>query len=706
MKICEAPDRIRDVVLNGLSLSLEEIVAVARYRARVSLDPAAARRVGFSRAVVERLVADRAKVYGLTTGFGSKRDILIDPEELGQLQENLIRSHACGVGDPLREDEARAAMLLRANTLARGNSGVRPVVIEALLEFLNRDVFPWIPSKGSLGASGDLAPLSHLALSLCNDPEARFYRPDPDEPAPDGPRSEGGRAPDYVAKPTAWRFGAAPEGLFGGRDGLSPLVLRAKEGLALNNGTQVSVAIGILTLFDAIVLLESGELACALSLEATKGVRDAFDPRLHAARPLEGQPQTAANIRAFTEDSQILTVPLNTARLHRARWALAAAAEILEDREGTGRKDLVERARELGDRLVALEDDSPHLLERERAALSAAERDRLPERAVNQRIYREALGPIRSEVLALYASLLEAPLAGESVKGRDFLADAVSQLQLALPEMPSVQDDYSFRCTPQVIGTTRKVVEDVRRTLVIEANSATDNPLIFPPRGDAFEGTVEAYAASLTVKECLESVVSGGNFHGEPIAVALDTLAIALAELGSISERRTAHLVDGNLSNGLPSLLVERSGLNNGLMIPQYVAAALVSENKVLAHPASVDSIPTCENTEDHVSMSPLAALKCRQILENVEIVVAIELLTAWQGVYFRRPFRCGRATERLWEAMEEAGLRPVRTDRVLYRDIDWSRSFLKRGGAWHLARAYGAGAAVETGADRPAGGG
>jgi histidine ammonia-lyase len=692
VKICEVPDRIREVVLDGRSLSLEEIVAVARYRARVRLDPAAARRVGCSRAVVERLVADRAKVYGLTTGFGSKRDILIEPEELGQLQENLIRSHACGVGDPLREDEVRAAMLLRANTLARGNSGVRPVVIEALLEFLNRDVYPWIPSKGSLGASGDLAPLSHLALSLCNDPEARFYAPDPGEPPPDGPRSEGGRAPDYVEKPAAWRFGPAPEGLFGGADGLVPLVLEAKEGLALNNGTQVSVAIGILTLFDAIVLLESAELACALSLEATKGVRDAFDPRLHAARPLEGQPETAANILAFTEGSQILNVPLNTARLHRARWAMGAAAEILEEREGTGSRELAARARALGTSLAEFENATPDLVDRERAALSAAELDRLPERALNQRIYREALGPIRGEVLALYAALLEAPLAGEAVKGRDFLADAVSQLQLALPEMPSVQDDYSFRCTPQVIGATRKVVEDVRRTLVIEANSATDNPLIFPPRADEFEGPVAAYADSLTVKECLEAVVSGGNFHGEPVAIALDTLGVALAELGSISERRTAHLVDGNLSNGLPSLLVERSGLNNGLMIPQYVAAALVSENKVLCHPASVDSIPTCENTEDHVSMSPLAALKCRRILENVETVVAIELLTAWQGVYFRRPFRCGRGTERLWEAMEEAGLRPVRTDRVLYRDIEWSRSFLRGGGAWHIARTQGAG--------------
>jgi histidine ammonia-lyase len=238
-----------------------------------------------------------------------------------------------------------------------------------------------------------------------------------------------------------------------------------------------------------------------------------------------------------------------------------------------------------------------------------------------------------------------------------------------------------------VLGAVRKVVADTRAVLEIEANSATDNPLIFPPRADEFSGPAEDYAATLTVRESRESVVSGGNFHGEAIAMALDSLTIALAELANISERRTAHLVDGSLSNGLPSLLVERSGLNNGLMIPQYVAAGLVSENKVLSHPASVDSIPTCENTEDHVSMSPIAALKCAQVLGNAETVVAIELLTAWQGVWFRRPLKCGRATEQLWEAMSRAGMEPVRTDRVLYRDMEWCRAFLKEGRVWRIAR-------------------
>lgn len=678
MWLREFPQRVEEVVLDGFQLGLDQVVSVARYRARVRLCDSARERVERGRTVVDRLVENGTKVYGLTTGFGSKRDILIPPEALERLQVNLIRSHACGVGEPLAEDQVRAAMLLRANTLARGNSGVRAEVIEAILGFLNRDVYPWIPSRGSLGASGDLAPLSHLALALCNDPDARFYERNRKEPAPWGPVVGGEKTPDYIGEPASWAFGPAPGDLFGGKNGLAPLVLQAKEGLALNNGTQVSVAIGLLTLFDAVVLLESAEMVCGLSIEAIMGVRGAFDPRLHQARPLPGQSETAANILAFTEESQVLTLPINTARLHRARWALAGAREILAGNPDSA--DLTRRIREVEDLLVAFEDRVVSVLDAD-AGAGISEEERI------QQTYRQALAPIRAEVLSVYAASLEQPFRDEGGKGRDFLADAVAQLQLALPESPSVQDDYSFRCTPQVLGAVRATVENTGRVLLTEANSATDNPLIFPPRLESFKGTVEEYRGSLTLGECRAAVVSGGNFHGEPIAMALDHLSIALAELGNISERRTAHLVDGDMSNGLPSLLVWESGLNSGLMIPQYVAASLVSENKVLSHPASVDSIPTCESTEDHVSMSALAALKCRQILQNVQTVVAIELLTAFQGVYFRRPLACGRGTERLWQSMRENGMTPVREDRVLYRDIEWAREYLLTGRVWEIAR-------------------
>ena len=675
-----APE-IRSVTLDGIEpLTLEELVAVARYRARVTLGENARRKVALCRAVVDRLVAEGAKVYGLTTGFGSKRDILIAPQELAELQLNLIRSHACGVGEPLPEDVVRAAMLLRANTLAQGLSGVRIEVIETLLEFLNRDVYPWIPSRGSLGASGDLAPLSHLALALVNDPGARFYRPGSDEPLPFGPRGADGTAPRYVADPVAWRFAGPPPGLFDRPQAMPPLELQAKEGLALNNGTQITVALGSLSVYDAIVLLDSAELVAALSLEANMGIRDAFDPRLAQARPLDGQAVVAAHIRAYTEGSQVLTAPINTARVHRAQRAVAGAMEVL----GNGPETLAARIRDVAERLEHLETEIPSLLQSETASPDKAGpsfRDRLLAKT------REALTPIRGDVLKLYAALLDASLPGEAQKGRDFLADAVAQLQLALPEALSVQDDYSFRCTPQVLGAVRKAVEDVRRTLEIEANSATDNPLIFPPPPESPRVDPDRYGRGLPLAACLDAVVSGGNFHGEPIAMALDQLGIALAEMGSISERRTAHLVDGSLSNGLPSLLVWRSGLMNGLMIPQYVAAALVSENKVLAHPASVDSIPTCENTEDHVSMSALAALKCRAILKNVEHVIAIELLTAWQGVTFRRPLACGRATERVWQSMADSGMTPVLQDRVLAEDIAWTRRFLLEGRVRAIAR-------------------
>jgi histidine ammonia-lyase len=674
----EYPDRIEEVVLDGRSLTLEQVVAVARYRARVRLDPEAERRVALARAVVDRLVEDRAKVYGLNTGFGSKRNILIEEEELAHLQRNLIQSHSCGVGDPLPEDVVRAAMLLRANTLACGHSGVRPVVVQALLEFLNRDVYPWIPSQGSLGASGDLAPLSHLALALCNDSHARYFHREPDEPAPASPRGTG-TPPDYSAQPVSWRAGPPPPELFG-EGGLQPLVLQAKEGLALNNGTQVSTAIGLLAVFDAIVLLESAELVCGLSLEANMGIRDAFDPRLHAARPHRGQSETAANIMSFTENSQVLRLPINTARLGRVRRALVEAAGLLEG-EGAEAAALAPRVRGAEEALNVFEARVLEGLEEGKGAASEGGRDR------DRPFYREALAPLRTDVLGLYAEALGHVSREKVLKGRDFLADAVAQLQLALPDTPTVQDDYSFRCAPQVLGVARHVVQETLCTLVTEANSATDNPLIFPPRGESFRGDPQAYARSLTVEECRDAVVSGGNFHGEPVAMALDQLSMAMAELGSIAERRTAHLVDGNLSNGLPSLLVWNSGLNSGLMIPQYVAAALVSENKVLSHPASVDSIPTCENTEDHVSMSALAALKCRRIVDNTATVVAIELLTAFQGVSFRRPLGCGRATERLWQAMADAGMTPVQEDRVLQVDIDWTRRFLLEGTPWHIAR-------------------
>ena len=464
------------VLAGGRGLTLEVVERVARERARVRLSPEARALMEESRQVVEQALAEGRAVYGVSTGFGRLSDTLIQPDERRQLQVNLLRSHATGVGEPLPEPVARAVMLLRAHTLAGGRSGVRPVLAERLLDFLNADVVPRIPAQGSVGASGDLAPLAHLGLVVIGEGEAW---------------GDGGWLPAAGVLEA---------------HGIEPLTLEAKEGLALVNGTQVMTAIGILALLGAERLVETAEVAGALSLEAMRGTRTAFREEIHDARGHEGQRVSAARLRALLGD----------------------ASDIATSHEGCGK----------------------------------------------------------------------------------------------------VQDAYSLRCMPQVHGAVRDALAYVRRILEIEINAATDNPLVFP-RGD---GTGD--------------ILSGGNFHGAPVAAALDFLAIALADLASISERRVEGLVDPETS-GLAPFLAPRAGLQSGFMMYQVTAAALVSECKGLAHPASVDTIPTSANKEDHVSMGVWAARKAAQVLANAEFVVAIELLSAAQGIDLLRPLRTSERLER-----------------------------------------------------------
>ncbi len=426
-----------------------------------------------SRAVVEGLVAEGATVYGVTTGFGELASVRIEPEQSAELQRNLVRSHAAGVGEPLPTDVVRAMLLLRANTLAIGVSGVRVAVGELLCGMLNAGVHPVIPSRGSVGASGDLAPLAHLALVVIGEGEAEL-----------GGRVIGG----------AEALAAA---------GLAPIRLEAKEGLALLNGTQLMAGAGCLALHDALRLAEVADLVGAMSLEALLGTSVAFGDLLIDARPHPGQRASAANLRRHLADSQL-------GESHR---------------------------------------DDPH----------------------------------------------------------------------------RIQDAYSIRCMPQVHGAVRDALDHLSRTLVVEINAATDNPLIFP--GDGPDG---------------DRVISGGNFHGEPVALALDFAKLALTELAAISERRTARLVDPHLS-GLPPFLTHRPGLESGLMIAQYTAAALVNELKVLAHPASADSIPTSANQEDHVSMGATSALHLLEAVDRAETVLAIEALVAAQALDHRAPLLPGR---------------------------------------------------------------
>lgn len=455
------------ILIDGNTLSLEDVRAVA-LGAEVGLAEGVLDRVVASRRVVEEICDAGRTVYGITTGFGKLSDVAIKHDDICTLQVNLVRSHSCGVGAPLGEPETRALMLLRANVLAKGYSGVRPIVIETLVRMLNARIHPVVPSKGSVGASGDLAPLAHLALAAIGEGEV-FH--------------EGGRVPAAAAL---------------GRAGIEPLGLLAKEGLALLNGTQAITAVGGLALLEAEALARAADVAGAMSLEALRGTPAAFDPRIHAARAHDGQIAVAARLRDLLADS-----------------------EVRESHRDCGR----------------------------------------------------------------------------------------------------VQDAYCLRCMPQVHGAVRDALSHARRVFSTELNSATDNPLVFPETGE---------------------VISGGNFHGEPLALALDYAAMAVAELASISERRIERLVNPDLS-GLPAFLIRDAGTNSGMMIAQVTAVALVAENKVLAHPASVDNLPTSANKEDHVSMGMTSALKFAQIVENVRMVLAIEALCAAQALDFLAPLRPGR---------------------------------------------------------------
>jgi histidine ammonia-lyase len=486
------------LALTGTNLTTDSFAGVVFRRRPLTLAPSARRAMERSNALVRRLVEHDRPVYGVNTGVGQLSDQRVSRTEIRQLQLNLIRSHACGIGEPLDETETRAVMLLRANVLAAGYSGVRPLVVDTLLKMLNRGVLPVIPCRGSVGASGDLAPLAHLALVLVGEGKATYR----------GKRIAGAAAMRRAAIPT--------------------LQLDVKEGISLVNGTQVMLALGLLALLRCELLADTADVAGALSLDGLRGTPVAFDARIHKLRPFEGQVRVAGNLRK-----------------------LMAGSEIRESHR-------------------------------------SAKID------------------------------------------------------------PRVQDQYSLRCMPQVHGAVRDALAYARRVFEIEMNSVTDNPLVFAGDG---------------------AVLSAGNFHGQPLALALDLMAIAMTQLAGISERRIEKLTNFHWSN-LPAFLSAHSGLNSGYMMAHVTAAALASENKSLTHPASVDSIPTSANKEDYVSMGVGAALKLKQIVKNVESILAIELLAAAQAVDFLKPLRPGvggRAAYRLVRSVAPV----LAEDRPLSPDIE-----------------------------------
>lgn len=483
------------ISLDGLGLSIGDVLQVCLSDAKVALSAASLAAVETSRAYVDKLIQEERVVYGITTGFGYFKERRIGQDAVEQLQYNLIVSHSAGVGEPLPREVVRAMLLLRANALAKGYSGIRPETLQLLIDMLNRGVHPRIPSQGSVGASGDLSPLSHLALVMIGEGEAEV---------------EGHVMPGAAALQAV---------------GLKPIRLGAKEGLALINGTQAMTAIGALTLARARRLAKLADVACAMTVEATLGSRNAYLPHFHAQRPHPGQAASARNLIRLTEDSVLIA--------------------------------------------------------------SHAGCDR-------------------------------------------------------------VQDAYSLRCAPQVHGASRDAIGYGEGVVAIELNSATDNPLIFPDQ---------------------DEVLTGGHFHGQPVALAMDFLGIALAELANISERRVERLVNATYSNGLPMFLSEEGGLNSGYMVAQYTAASLVSENKVLAHPSSVDSIPTSAGQEDHVSMGTTAARKAVNICDNAERVLAIELLCAAQAIDFREGLRPGVGSNAAYQAIRRT-IPHLGADRVVAKDI------------------------------------
>ncbi len=606
---------------------------------------------------MDDLVRREVKVYGLTTGFASLKDVAIPKEETARLSRNLIVSHCAGVGAPFAEDVVRAAMLLRAQTLARGNSGVRPQLVQLLVAFLNARMYPFIPCQGSCGSSGDLAPLSHLFLALLGETGGRFHpvsfqSEQISEPVDDFARwARCQRGPGtYVADPIPSDFVPLNNDL---RDDIAarldralrelateadyrleafwPYELQAKEGLASNNGAVFSTALLALSAFDAEQLAATSESVVALSFEALQAVPDCLDEGIAAIRPHPGHLRAAEAIRSALADSTLVpafgALGLNMARLNRAMLDLRTlendATKRMSEIGTAAERDLLEVLAPALGRLyrctAAVQDRVWAELERCRSEASDILYPKERELAACRQVFAGCLSEWRRELAEIQPST-QVDEAGEEWSER--LHNVYRQVKDVVRSSPDVQDNYSFRAAATVIGTARDTIEHIKAIVEIEANSSTDNPLILLDRildeserngrGPDSAAKLADWLENRGWRDAANAVKSAANFHGQPVGTAADQLAIALAELGNVAERRVACLTDHNHSKGLPSYLVWKPGLNSGFMIPQYTAASLVAENRVLASPVSTDSVPTGEGVEDHVAMSTTACRHCR----------------------------------------------------------------------------------------------
>lgn len=541
--------------LNGNSLTIKEVMSVARNDAKVEIDTS---KLNKSRDFITKKVGENAIIYGVTTGFGSNADRFVDRQYSEKLQVNLLRSHSCGVGENFSREIVRAIMLIRLNTLLKGNSGIRAETCEQIKLYLNEKIHPVIPSQGSVGASGDLCPLSHFGLAIIGEGYVEF------------------EGEIFLT-----------DELLKSRN-ILPIVLSYKEGLAITNGTTVMAALGVLTVYDFERLLKLSTLNSSLMLEALCARREAFDEKIHIARRNDAQAKIAEWMRGFIEGSTFIGIKSEDLKKH---------------------------------------------------GLSDDEKRKFVEFEINQ----NNLNPDEKAEL-------------EVLKEKKVIDEIAAKKKIP-------QDAYSIRCIPQVFGASLQALRHAESVIVNEMNAAVDNPLIFADE---------------------EEVLSGGNFHGQPVALVLDYLKLAIAEIGNITERQIAKLVDRNTNHGLPSFLIKNTdGTNSGLMIPQYAAASLVSENKVLVHPASADSIPTCENTEDHVSMGPIAGRQALEILGNVKKITAIAILAAHHAAELRRTQFADRGISAQMSAATEKHFNKIKeiipdfkeksfleTDRFLYNDI------------------------------------
>ncbi len=643
------------LILGDRSLSIEDIVSVARDFCPVTLGEAAKARVELSRAVVEEILIHDAKVYGITTGFASLRDQRIDAADAGQLSTNLIKSHATGVGAPFDEDVVRGAMLVRAQTLARGCSGVRVDLIQVLLDMLNTHVYPFVPQQGSVGSSGDLAPLSHLFLVAIGEHDAMVYH-----------RESHTREDSYVTSPQETDFIELSE-LDNHELPFSPITLQAKEGLGSNNGAVFSAVVTALAAFDSKNLLAVEELVSALSFEALQAVPDCLQPTLAQTRPHPGHLESAENIRSAIIGSQLVP-EAKPASLNMAHYNCAMMKLHRMGNDVPQIRDLHQQMEDAQPEICASHSDTESCLKLLQPVLES---------------WRMTLGwgEQSNGAPSLPVATIEA------------LAQIYSQHVRAILRPlgdPDLQDNYSFRATPTVLGSARQALEHTLETVTIEINSVTDNPIILLNtlleryHADTNEDSFHKSPALADFKQWLKvnwlvaisQVKSAANFHGEPIGIAADYLSIAMAEAGNISERRLAVLLDSDHSKGLPSYLIWQAGLNSGLMLTQYTAASIVTENKTLATPASVDSIPTGESCEDHNSMSTLASRKLSQIVKNVKTIVALEALAAYQAVQFRKPMTLGDSTGKL-EALIAEKIIDTMLKQSEFIDVTSMRKFL-----------------------------